>query len=71
MCRSTGYQGRLPIFEILPITEGVSRLILDRAPRAEIERLGIAEGMETLRHAALRRVVRGDLSIEEMLRIVT
>ena len=70
-CRGTGYQGRLPIFEILPITEGVSRLILDRAPRAEIERLGVEEGMVTLHKAALRRVVRGDLSIEEMLRVVT
>ena len=70
-CRSTGYRGRLPIFEIMPVTEGISRLILDRAPRAQIERVAIDEGMETLRHAALRRVARGDLSIEEMLRIVS
>ena len=37
----------------------------------EIERVAIDEGMDTLRQAALRRVARGDLSIEEMLRIVS
>ena len=70
-CRGTGYRGRLPIFEIMPITEGISRLILDRAPRAQIEGLAVWEGMETLHRAALRRVVRGDLSIEEMLRVIS
>ena len=70
-CRNTGYRGRQPIFEIMPVTESISRLILDRAPRAEIERLAVEEGMETLHQAALRRVIRGDLSIEEMLRVTS
>ena len=70
-CRGTGYQGRLPIFEIMPVTEGISRLILDRASRAQIEDLAVEEGMDTMLRAAIRRVVRGDLTVEEMLRVIS
>ena len=52
-CRNTGYRGRLPIFEIMPITEGISRLILDRASRAQIEDLAVEEGMDTMLRAAI------------------
>ena len=70
-CRNTGYLGRLPILEIMPVTEPLSRLILDRAPRAQIERLAVEEGMETMRTAAMRRVATGVLSVEEMMRIIS
>jgi type IV pilus assembly protein PilB len=70
-CRGTGYRGRLPIFEIMPVTEGISRLILDRAPRAQIEDLAVEEGMDTMLRASVKRVVRGDLSVEEMLRVIS
>jgi type IV pilus assembly protein PilB len=70
-CRRTGYRGRAAIFEIMPVTEDISRLIVERAPSAEIERLGVEQGMDTLKTAALRRVLRGDLSIEEMARVVS
>ena len=69
-CRNTGYKGRLPLFEIMPISEGISRLIVDRAPSADIERLATEEGMETMRTASLRRVVRGALSLDEMVRVI-
>ena len=70
-CRNTGYRGRLPIFEIMPVTEGISRLILDRAPSTQVEALAVEEGMDTLRTAALRRVAQGDLSVDELLRIIS
>ncbi len=70
-CRGTGYRGRLPIFEIMPVTEGVSRLILERASRAMLEDVAVEEGMDTMLRAAIKRVVRGELSVEEMLRIVS
>ena len=69
-CRNTGYHGRTAIFEIMPITEGIARLIVERGPTADIEQLAIVEGMDTLRTAALKRVVRGELSVDEMLRVV-
>jgi type IV pilus assembly protein PilB len=70
-CRGSGYLGRLPIFEIMVVSEGVGRLIVDRAPRAEIERLAVEEGMDTLKTAAMRRVARGALSFDEMMRVVS
>ena len=54
----------------MPISEGISRLIVNRAPSADIERLATEEGMETMRISSLRRVVRGVLSIDEMVRVV-
>jgi len=70
-CRQMGYRGRAPIFEIMPVTEDITRLIVERAPSADIERVAVAQGMDTLRTAALRRVLRGDLSMEEMARVVS
>jgi type IV pilus assembly protein PilB len=70
-CLHTGYRGRAPIFEIMPVTEDITRLIVERAASAEIERVAVEQGMDTLRVAALRKVLRGDLSIEEMARVVS
>ncbi len=70
-CRKTGYRGRSPIFEIMPVTEDITRLIVERAPSGDIERIAVEQGMDTLRTAALRRVLRGELSIEEMARVVS
>jgi type IV pilus assembly protein PilB len=70
-CIGTGYVGRAAVFEIMPITEELSRLIVERASTAEIERVAIEQGMDTLRRAALKRVVQGELTIEEMMRVVS
>jgi type IV pilus assembly protein PilB len=69
-CRNTGYKGRGALFEIMPVTEGIARLIVDRAPTAVVERFAVEEGMDTLRVAALKRVARGELSPDEMLRVL-
>ncbi len=69
-CRNSGYRGRTALFEIMPVTEGIARLIVERGATADIERLAVEEGMDTLRTAALKRVVRGELSVDEMLRVV-
>jgi type IV pilus assembly protein PilB len=70
-CRQTGYRGRAAIFEIMPVTEDISRLIVERAASADIERVAVEQGMDTLRIAALRRVLTGDLSMAEMARVVS
>ncbi len=70
-CRGTGYKGRVALFEIMPVTEQIARLIVDHAPSHEIERCAVSEGMRTLQQAALKRVFEGTLSIPEMLRVVS
>jgi type IV pilus assembly protein PilB len=69
-CRRTGYHGRVPIFEIMPVTEDIARAIVERASSHDIEQLAIEQGMQTLRRAALRRVMDGFVSLDEMLRVV-
>jgi len=54
----------------MPVTDDIARLIVERAPAADIEDRAIAEGMDTLRTSALKRVVRGEVSVDEMLRVV-
>jgi type IV pilus assembly protein PilB len=67
-CRETGYSGRRSIFEIMPVTEEIRRVIVERGSVADVERIAVEQGMDTLRVAALRRVVTGELSIDEMMR---
>jgi type IV pilus assembly protein PilB len=70
-CRGTGYKGRIALFEIMPVTEQIARLVVERAPSHDIERCAVSEGMRTLQQAALRRVLDGSLSIAEMIRVVS
>jgi type IV pilus assembly protein PilB len=70
-CRGTGYHGRMSIFEIMPLSDEIRRLIVERASVADIERVAVEQGMDTLWVAALRRVASGELSIDEMLRIAS
>ena len=69
-CSRTGYRGRLAIHEVMPISEGIERLILDRASSSEIESKALSEGMTTLRQDGFSKVVDGLTSIEEVLRVV-
>jgi len=70
-CRNNGYRGRAAIFEVMPVSDHIARLIVERAPAADIEHVAVEEGMDTLWTAALKRVVRGEVSVDEMLRVVT
>jgi type IV pilus assembly protein PilB len=70
-CFGTGYRGRGAIIEVMHVTEEIGRLIVERAPTTEIERTAVEQGMETLRSAALRRVASGELTFEEMMRVLT
>ena len=68
-CRQTGYTGRTGVFEVLPMTEKIRRLISNQAGSLEIFKLGREEGMRTLREAAVEKVFRGITTITEMVRV--
>ena len=69
-CASTGYSGRIGIYELLPITEEIQRMTLDRRSAGEIRRKAIEEGMITLREDGLAKVREGMTSLEEVMRVV-
>ena len=69
-CHGTGYHGRFAIYEVLLINDAIRTAIYAGASTAEIQRLAVQDGMDTLRVAALRRLVEGDLTIDELARVV-
>jgi type IV pilus assembly protein PilB len=69
-CGGTGYRGRLAIFEVMPMTEAVARLVATGGTSRDIERWAVADGMDTLRMSAFRRVADGVLSLDEMSRVL-
>jgi type IV pilus assembly protein PilB len=66
---NSGYLGRVGIYEVLPVTEKISRLILQRSPASEIEKEARAEGMISLKQDGFMKVLDGITSIEEVLRV--
>jgi type IV pilus assembly protein PilB len=69
-CAHTGYLDRIGVYEMLPITESVRELVLERAAHEEIRKLGRAEGMQTLLEEALRLIEQGITTVPEVLRAV-
>jgi type IV pilus assembly protein PilB len=68
-CANTGFKGRIGIFEVLPASERIGRLILERAAAAEIEKSAVEEGMITMKQDGYLKVVEGITSIDEVLRV--
>jgi type IV pilus assembly protein PilB len=69
-CRNTGYRGRLAAFEVLRMTEAVKQAIHQKESASTIRRLALSEGMVSLRQDAVRKVVAGQTTPEEILRAV-
>jgi general secretion pathway protein E len=68
-CRQTGYSGRDGIFEILPVTDTIRRLIADQADSVRLFEAGREAGMRTLREAAIEKVLNGTTTVAEMVRV--
>ena len=65
-CRNTGYRGRTGIYEVMPITDAMTRLIMKNGTAVDISDLALQEGMVDLRHAGLLKVKRGVTSLAEI-----
>jgi type II secretory ATPase GspE/PulE/Tfp pilus assembly ATPase PilB-like protein len=68
-CGNSGYYGRVGIFEVLPVTEKISRLILERTAATDVEKVARDEGMITMKQDGYLKVVEGITSLEEVLRV--
>ena len=69
-CGGSGYRGRFAIHEVMPLTEEISRLVMDRATAFEVQQAAVEQGMITMRHDGLRKVLAGLTSPEELARVV-
>jgi len=65
-CRGSGYKGRTGIYEVMPITDAMVRLIMSDGNAIDIADLAKKEGMVDLRHSGLLKVKRGVTSLTEI-----
>ena len=68
-CRETGYTGRIGIFEVMPLSEKVRRLVTSGSGSPELFKAAREEGMRTLRESAIEKVFRGITTTTEMVRV--
>jgi general secretion pathway protein E len=68
-CRQTGYKGRTGLYEVMPITPRITRLINERASAQEIKREALNDGMLTLREYGIKKIALGETSFEEIMAV--
>lgn len=68
-CTRTGYRGRLGVFEVMQITDSIRDMILAREASHIIKEEAANQGMITLEEAALRKVLEGQTTSEELIRV--
>jgi type IV pilus assembly protein PilB len=64
-----GYKGRVGIYEVVPITDGISRIIMDNGNAIHIAEKAREEGFNNLRASALEKVAQGLTSLAEANRV--
>jgi len=69
ICNKTGYRGRMAVMEALELDDAVRELILRKAPDIEIRKVALSNGMIPLKENALKKVIRGDTTLEELARV--
>ena len=69
-CNQTGYRGRIGVYQLMVMTETLSRLASQHASREEIERAAMEDGMKTLWDDGLAKIVSGLTSLEEIARVL-
>jgi len=69
-CSSTGYRGRIGLYEVMNMSEEIERLTVERASSEAIRHVAIEQGMKTLRDDGLEKARSGLTSIEEIARVV-
>jgi type IV pilus assembly protein PilB len=67
-CNGTGYKGRVGLYEVMEISDGIRDLIMVGATAVEIKRKALEEGMLTLRMSGLEKIKAGVTTLEEVLR---
>ncbi|MDE2291157.1 MAG: type II/IV secretion system protein, partial [Elusimicrobia bacterium] len=68
-CAGTGYRGRVGLYEVLEVTDPVRQLIMDKAPISAIKEQARKQGMLNLRACAIRKLLGGATTVEEMIRV--
>jgi type II secretory ATPase GspE/PulE/Tfp pilus assembly ATPase PilB-like protein len=68
-CSATGYLGRVGIFELLPVSSDICKIIVQRADAGSIRHLAVQQGMRLLREDGWDKVRHGMTTLAEVLRV--
>ena len=68
-CGGSGYSGRIGIFEVLDVSERISRMIMENVTDAEIRDAGMQAGMLTMIQDGYLKALEGITTLEEVLRV--
>ena len=66
-CRGKGFKGRVGVYEVMPITEEMQRVIMNNGTEVDIMNMAYKEGMVDLRRAGLLKAMQGLTSLEEVI----
>jgi len=66
-CNNVGYSGRTGLFEVMPISPAIDKMIVEGASTVDIKEHAVKEGMFTLRSAGLDKIKQGVTTIEEVV----
>ena len=69
VCAGSGYQGRIAVFEVMPVTRAIRELVVERAPEGALRDAALAAGMRSMRSDGLRKALAGRTTLEEVLRV--
>jgi type IV pilus assembly protein PilB len=70
-CNHSGYKGRIGIYEVLNNSEEIQKMIVGSSTSDAIQKAAIADGMITMQLDGLIKALRGQTSVEEVLRVTT
>jgi type IV pilus assembly protein PilB len=66
VCKNTGYKGRLGIYEVMPISEEIERIIMKNGTAIDVADQAKRDGVKNLRTSGLIKVRKGLTSLEEV-----
>jgi type IV pilus assembly protein PilB len=69
-CARTGFLDRIGVYELMPVSDGIREMILNRASHDEIRKVARHEGMRTLQQEAVSLVSDGVITLAEVLRSI-
>jgi type II secretory ATPase GspE/PulE/Tfp pilus assembly ATPase PilB-like protein len=69
-CNNTGFSGRLPVSELLIVNEPFREAVLKKLPTSALEEIAVQQGLRTLWQNGLHRVITGQTTLEEIIRVL-
>jgi type II secretory ATPase GspE/PulE/Tfp pilus assembly ATPase PilB-like protein len=69
-CFHTGYSGRTGVFEVMKVDDHLKDMIASGSSEAELKREAVKQRMNTLRISGIKKILRGETTVEETLRVI-